>query len=387
MRDVVHPHAAAATPRLNADAIALLQQLLGSVGGIPVATTVAKPFQFPSLEHLDERIAAVLQRAEAVEGLSAKTTAGYRSAYRRFRAYLAETSVQHVFLAGQVQEQTRIMEGWVAWLRAHEANHTTVNTYWRCLHAPFARIARQDGCVDPTTFLRTPKPGKPNTEFLTRRALDRVFRFVRNYQWPGGEFERARNVALLAVMALGGCRKGEVLRLRVEDVNCEANTIRIVLSKGPNGGKTRTICMLPALNRALAAYLAERQQREVVTDRLFVCVKKDDPIGDITLRRFCAFVSMKTDIHVAPHMLRHTCATILRQEGVPDRLSMEQLGHTTLSVLQRYSHVEPGERQRVMSRLNLDFGGDRELAALNDDLPRATNGDASIVEIERTTAP
>jgi len=364
----------------RADAVALLQQLLGSVAGVPVATTVAKPFQFPSLEHLDERMDAVLSRAEQVEGLSPKTVIGYRSAYSIFRLYLRETKSAATFLSGQVQDQTRVMEGWIAWLRGRRATHTTVNTYWRQLHAPFARIARQDGCVDPTTFLPRPKPGRVLAKFLPRQKLDTVFRFVRNYQWPGKAFERARNVALLGVMALGGCRKGEVLRLSVEDVNCEANTIRIVRGKGQNGGKGRVICMPPALNRAMVEYLAERERRELATDRLFVRVKRDEPIGDITIRRLCAFIERKTEIHVSPHMLRHTCATLMRQEGVPDRLTMEQLGHTTLGVLQRYSHVEPGERQRVISRLALDFGGDAgELEPLNDQPTRAITSDVSIV--------
>jgi integrase len=385
MNEQLHPIPAAANsqsnaPRAQAEAMAMLQQLLGSMAGVPVATTVAKPFQFPSLEHLNERMAAVLVRAKEVEGLSAKTVTGYRSAFSVFRLYLTETKSVTTFLAGQVQEQTRVMEGWIAWLRSRGANHTSVNTYWRQLHAPFARIARQDGCVDPTTFLAPPKPGRPFPRFLTRKSLDIVFRFVRNYQWPGSSFERTRNIALLAVMAFGGCRKGEVLRLCVEDVNCEATTIRIVRGKGQNGGKGRVICMPPALNRAMVEYLAERERRELATDRLFVRVKRDEPIGDITLRRLCAFIGLKTGIHVAPHMLRHTCATLMRQQGVPDRLTMEQLGHTTLGVLQRYSHVEPGERQQVISRLALDFGGDAgEVDGLNDQSTRAINADASIV--------
>jgi site-specific recombinase XerD len=54
-------------------------------------------------------------------------------------------------------------------------------------------------------------------------------------------------------------------------------------------------------------------------------------------------------------MLRHTYATILRQAGVPDRLSMDLLGHASLSMLQRYSHVESGEHRAAVERLVLDL--------------------------------
>lgn len=341
--------------------LAVLQQLLGGVAGVPVATAVAKPFQFPSLQHLDERMAATLKHAEHVEGLSAKTTKGYRSAYTMFRTFLRETNLVAPFLGGQLQEQTRVLEEWVAWLRLRGANHTTVNTYWRALHAPFARIARAEAAVDPTQFVSTPKPGKPLVEFLTRPALEQVFRFVRNYQWYGGEFERARNVALLATMALGGCRKGEVLALDVEDVNCYANTVTIEKGKGQHGGKGRIIVMLPALNRAMTEYLMLRAERELSTARLFVSVANDQAMGDTALRRFCALVSEKSGVHIAPHMLRHTCATLLRQAGVADRLSMEQLGHSSLGVLQRYSHVAPVERQAIIGSLDFDIGGEPEV--------------------------
>jgi integrase len=143
-----------------------------------------------------------------------------------------------LFLGGQAQSQVRVLEDWIAWLRARGASHTTVNTYWRSLHAPFARIAREDGLLVPTSLVQTPKPGRTLPRFLTRNALSDVFRFVRNYQWGGGLFERARNTALLATMALAGCRLGETLRLQVEDVDVESPTptIHIKHGKGRNGG-------------------------------------------------------------------------------------------------------------------------------------------------------
>jgi len=354
--------------------LAVLQQLLGSVTGVPIATAVAKPFQFPSLQHLDERMATTLRHAEQVEGLSTKTTKGYRNAYTMFRTFLRETKLATPFIGGQLQEQTRVLEEWVAWLRLRGANHTTVNSYWRALHAPFARIARVDAAVDPTRFVSTPKPGKPLVKFLPRPALEEVFRFVRNYQWYGGEFERARNVALLATMALGGCRKGEVLALDVEDVNCHANTITIKKGKGQHGGKGRVIVMLPALKRAMTEYLMLRAEREFSTARLFVSIANDQPMGDTALRRFCALVSEKSGVHIAPHMLRHTCATLLRQAGVADRLSMEQLGHSSLGVLQRYSHVAPVERQAIIGGLDFDFGGEPEV--LRNFPPNVSNFEA-----------
>jgi integrase/recombinase XerD len=313
------------------------------------------PLQFPSLQHLDERVAAVTARAVNVEGLSPNSIRAWRASYRQFRAYIVETASEHAFLDGQLAVQQRVLEGWIGWLRAREVNHTTVNTYWRALHAAFARVARQDGALDPTRFVETPKPGRTLPKFLTRDALEEVFRFVRNYQWRGGEFARVRNIALIAVMALGGCRLGEVLQMEVAEVNCAARTIFIKRGKGPRGGKQRVVCMPPALTAAMTAYLALRARLQIGTARVFVSIEGDLPISEITVRRLCDVVSAKTKIKVAPHLLRHTCATLMRQEGIADRLSMDQLGHSRLDVLQRYSHVVPGERQQALAHFAADI--------------------------------
>jgi integrase len=347
-------YAGAFRPQRSGELLEVLRALAVSAGGAGLAL---RPFQFPSLQHLDERFAAVADHALNVEGLSAKSIAAYRAAYRQFRVYLIESRSERLFLDGQVDVQRRVLEGWIAWLRMRGVNHTTVNTYWRALHAPMARIAREEGMLDPTRFVTTPKPGKTLPRFLTRQALDAVFRFARTYQWRGGEFERLRNVALLAVMALGGCRLGEVLRLEVDDVDCAAATIRIKRGKGPRGGKPRVVCMPPALQDVLQTYFEVRAKRDLATPTFFAAVDRDRPLAEITIRRMCATISRKTAIHVAPHLLRHTCATLMRQAGVADRLSMEQLGHSRLDVLQRYSHVAPGERQQALAHFSFDALG------------------------------
>jgi hypothetical protein len=82
-----------------------------------------------------------------------------------------------------------------------------------------------------------------------------------------------------------------------------------------------------------------------------------------------------TGIHVAAHMLRHTCATLMRQAGIADRLSMDQLGHSRLEVLQRYSHVVAGERQQALAHFNINVDGAGDEAVVDAVIlrePRAT---------------
>lgn len=312
------------------------------------------PFQFPSLQHLDERHARVVQHAESVDGLSRGSIQAYRFAYKRFRTYLLAHDREAAFVVGDLRTQVAILQEWIGWMRTRATSHTTINTYWRNLRAAFARIAREDGCADPMAFVRTPQPGKHIPRFLTRDALETVCLFVRHYQWPGGRFEALRNLAILACMALAGLRLGEVLRLKVGEVDLKEQTIKVLRGKGRNGGKDRTAYMPDSLRFVMSEYLGERSKIQTPVPEVFVRVTGTAAIGRITVRRLCNLVRKRTGIRIAPHMLRHTCATLLRQSGVADRLAMEQLGHNSLTVLQRYSHVENGELQKAMRTVTVD---------------------------------
>jgi site-specific recombinase XerD len=314
------------------------------------------PFQFPSLQHLDDRHARAVLHAESVDGLSRGSIQAYRYAYKRFRTFLHGHNRESAFVAGDIRTQVSLLEEWIGWMRVNATSHTTINTYWRNLRAVFARIAREDGCADPMAFVRTPQPGKRIPHFLTRDALESVFLFVRHYQWRGGRFEALRNLAILACMALAGLRLGEVLRLRVGEVDLNEQMIKIHRGKGRHGGKDRTAYMPDPLRFVMSEYLEERRRKGTSIPEVFVRATGTAPIGRITVRRLCDSVRLKTGIRIAPHMLRHTCATLLRQSGVADRLAMEQLGHSSLTVLQRYSHVANGELQEAMRTIDVDLG-------------------------------
>ena len=80
-------------------------------------------------------------------------------------------------------------------------------------------------------------------------------------------------------------------------------------------------------------------------------------MGLTALRRLFERISAGVGARVAPHMLRHTYATLRRRAGVPDRVSMDLLGHRSLTMLQRYSHVYDGEHVVEAARVtvNLDL--------------------------------
>ena len=149
-------------------------------------------------------------------------------------------------------------------------------------------------------------------------------------------------------------RRGEVLRLENADVDLDAGTLRIRSGKGRHGGKDRTAYAPPQLREILAAY-REQRRRAACTLPAFITFTGGRPLGLGSLRRVLEVASKALGERVAPHLLRHTYATLLRQAGVPDRVAMDLLGHASLDMLQRYSHVLDGEHSREAAKLQLDL--------------------------------
>ncbi|HXI12039.1 MAG TPA: tyrosine-type recombinase/integrase [Thermoanaerobaculia bacterium] len=310
------------------------------------------PMQFPSLEHFVEAVEHAVTRAETTEGLSKVTTRHWRYVARRFTEFLQLTRSAQNFLGGDAQRQVRLLEMFIAHLRQHGANHTTVNHYWRSLHAVVQRVATTHEMVPITLAVATPRAGRPLPRFLTRDALDRILMFTANYQWIGGEFARLRNLAVIAVLGLCGLRRGELLRLRMCDVDLVGQRISVFDGKGRDGGKSRIVYLPDPVAACLARYATARQLRGASREHFFLSTAHDCGMHPTTLRRLFSVIESKTGVHVASHMLRHTAATLMRQAGVPDRVAMEQLGHASIVVLQRYSHVVDGEVAAEMQRLN-----------------------------------
>lgn len=313
------------------------------------------PLQFPSTGHLDTCVAVTIARAVSTEGLSPRTERWMRDGYRSFRRFLRDgAGREREFLGGNAHAQVRLLHDWIAWLRHRGASHATTATYFHAWKTILRRIEEQEGMFNPTAVVRPPKAAPPLPRCLTRANAEAVLRFVRNYGWRT-TFERRRNLALVALMLMAGLRKSEVVRLENADVSFETRSIAIRRGKGRHGGKDRTAYMTGQLGEILLAYEESRRDARKTHAEFLSSTTRDCGIGEITIRRLFKRISAAVETRVTPHMLRHTYATQLRASGVPDRVAQELLGHSSLTMLQRYSHVYEGEHAREAGRLRFDF--------------------------------
>lgn len=320
---------------------------------VPTLVQAARPFQFPTLLSLDEAAKVATARMRDVEGLQKSTIVWAWSAYRAFRTFVVTDGRDRTFLSGDLQVQGGVLEEWVAAGRRRGLSRVTLNNSWRALRLLLTRVSAQKGMLNPLTFFDAPRFTRSLPRVLPRPIAAKVLSVVRNHQWRDG-FERNRQAVTVGLMLLAGLRRGEVLRLQNGDLDAEARTIRVSRGKGRDGGRDRTAYMPPQLAEMVRAYVHERGRRRLVSPA-FLVTATDRPIGLGVLRRLFRIVSTGVGSPVSPHCLRHSFATLLRQAGVHDRVAMELMGHRSLQMLQRYSHVFDGEDLAAAERLVLDL--------------------------------
>ncbi|MFZ2492913.1 MAG: site-specific integrase [Thermoanaerobaculia bacterium] len=312
-----------------------------------------RPLQFPSLGHFDARVQRAIDEARTVDGLKPSTLTWVRHAYANLRMFLVESKETDRFIAGDVDQQLQVMRRWIAWQRARDIGRTTINGRWRALSALLRWIADIDGTVNPLRLVTAPRPARRPPRCLTKEHAELVVEFVRNYPWAT-PLVKARNLTIIGLMLLAGLRRMEVVNLLYADVDEHQGTLIVRDGKGTAGGKTRTCYMPPQLRLIIEQYKRERLRAKRTTPQFIVDRRHDRGITAEPVRDLCARVAENLGMTLTPHVLRHTYATLLRQAGVPDRVSMDLLGHASLTMLQRYSHVFEGEHLTQASRLVLN---------------------------------
>lgn len=224
-------------------------------------------------------------------------------------------------------------------------------TYYRrfLLVRRFLRwVCRRSGAPDPFLELEPPPRPRQERDWLTheefRRLLDAAGRTERNLP---GLAERDR-LALLALVTTG-LRRSELCALEWRDLELEGRK-RSLLVRCGKGGKPRRQPLPANLARELRMLRDARQPAPA--DPVFCGLAggrlQETILADI-IRRAARRAGI--DKHVTAHTLRHTAATWLRQELGDTRLVAEYLGHSDLSTVARYAHVDRRELFAAAGRL------------------------------------
>lgn len=159
-------------------------------------------------------------------------------------------------------------------------------------------------------------------------------------------FEEVRDKLLIELLYSTGIRRSELIQLRVDAVNFSYKTIKVLGKRN----KERIIPVLDIVLEQMRLYNKERACLENVVDgEYFFLTKKGLKLNESFVYRLINsyFSKVSEKVKRSPHMLRHTFATHLLNNGADLNSVKELLGHSSLASTQVYTHNSLLELKKV----------------------------------------
>ncbi len=290
----------------------------------------------------DVRVTDYLNHLRAERGLSSNTLSAYRSDLQKLQAWAAsrEQAIEAI--------KPRDIAAFLAHLRALGLSARSAGRAVHGIRGFFRFLVREEKLAeDPMENVRSPRPFKPLPRFLNRAQVEALLK-APDLSTPLG----LRDQAILETMYASGLRASEVTQLRTESIDPDVGLLRIF-------GKGRKERLVPIGSSALAAILRyEREGRPKLlkkkrTRELFLnhSGEKLSRMGLwLIVRRHALTVGVAGIL--TPHVLRHSFATHLLENGADLRALQAMLGHADISTTEIYTHVTRERLRQVFDKFH-----------------------------------
>lgn len=155
-----------------------------------------------------------------------------------------------------------------------------------------------------------------------------------------------RNTAILELLFATGARVAEICTLRSDNVDLLGNSVKFY----GKGSKERII---PIENFAVLSILRKYHslfEKEIPDSGYFFVNKLGRRMTEQSVRNMINFYCKQcgVDMHITPHMFRHSFATLLIEEDVDIRYIQRMLGHSSITTTQIYTHVTSAKQKEIL---------------------------------------
>ena len=280
---------------------------------------------------MHQLIDSYLSYLTVVKGLSGNTLESYGRDTQKFIVFLEKRGINNIDRVAY----KHILD-FLSYLKKQGLKATSISRTLVSVRQ-FFRFLLIEKVIDkdPTFLVRTPRIKRTLPGVLSLEDVEKLLS-MDDEDSP----EKLRNRCMLEVLYATGIRVGELVNLKLNDVNFELGYV-VVYGKGskerivPLGEKARS-CLTEYLNLARPKLLRSR-----TSDFLFIT-----RLGkNMTRQGFWKLIkqyAMRVGItkKISPHTLRHSFATHLLERGADLRTIQFMLGHSDISTTQIYTHIE-----------------------------------------------
>lgn len=162
-------------------------------------------------------------------------------------------------------------------------------------------------------------------------------------------FESIRNKTIVELFYATGMRKSELIELKTSDIDLKKQTVKVFGKRS----KERIVPLLNSTVKMLSIYLGVRNKVESSTNPPYLFISKNGvKVNQSLVYRVINnyFSAVSTKEKKSPHILRHSFATHLLNEGADLNSIKELLGHSSLASTQVYTNNSIAELKKVYAK-------------------------------------
>ncbi len=271
------------------------------------------------------------------KGLRPLTCEAYERDLSLFAEYLEGT---HALPLTAAQAQ---VSGFLEHLQKHGVQSRSIARKLSCLRG-FYKWLLLDKRIghDPTVNLESPASWKVLPKALAQSEVERMMDHAGTAaDHPQADAIALRDRAIVEMLYAGGVRVSELTGLSVQDLSLAEGRM---LVRG-KGDKERIVPLGRMAVEALEAYLTRGRPGLAIRpreSRLFLSVR-----GAGLTRQWVWHMVKRLDGRASPHVMRHSCATHMVENGADLRTVQTLLGHADISTTQVYTHLALGRLKAV----------------------------------------
>ena len=267
------------------------------------------------------------------------TVGAYSKDLQQFEDFVKEKK-EGVFEPEEVD--TDIVRNWIVYLLDNKISAVSVSRKLSSLKSFFKFLTKQGFVsVNPLRFVTGPKTKKPLPSFVKDGDMESLL----DGHGFNEDFEGVRDRLILEMLYDTGMRRSELVNLR--DVDVDYNDMKIRVTGKRN--KQRLIPFAEKLKDLMLAYINVRNDEVGVGCESFFVRKNGKSLSPEILYTIVKknLSEIPTLVKCSPHVLRHSFATSMLNNGAELSAVKELLGHSSLSSTSIYTHTTFEELKKV----------------------------------------
>lgn len=274
---------------------------------------------------------------------SINTLTAYQTDIEQFSTYLNTE-----FQLDEISQAThQMVRAWIVDILSHGNSPRTINRKLSTLKT-FFRFLRKEGLIsdNPLQRILSPKMGKKLPEFVSQEHMNRLLDEVEF----GEGFKGVRDRLIIEILYFTGMRLSELIQLKTSETDLYQRQLKL----SGKGNKQRIVPFGKELEESISRYLQIRDkvlEKRECFNYLLLTEKGNKLNRQLVYRTVNSYLDKVSTLRKkSPHILRHTFATHMLNNGADLNSIKDILGHASLAATQVYTHNSIEKLKKVYNQ-------------------------------------